>query len=316
MKILHVCLVVPNSPQTALRNALRGISTEYREYSWCEARERGEDTSLGILLANLEFEPDVTFMQLQDPTVLQPTDAAAMVGILIQWSGDVRQPLPEWYSNLGKVLNISLFSNETDPVASKARGANAHYMDIGFDSDIWNPSGSYGNWPEIVFLGSNFGDAFPLSQLRRDMVARLASRYGERFGCYGHGWSGPRTFPLIPIMEEAECYRSAKIAINLSHFDLDRYSSDRLLRALGCGPMVLTHNYQGLSKDWVDGGDLVSWDSLDDLEQKIDKYLADDTLRMGIAEVGCAKAHREHTWYVRIKNELLPLINKLTAERK
>ena len=312
MKILHVCLVVPNSPQTALRDALRGISTEYKEYSWCEAREHGEDTSRGILVANQVFQPDVTFMQLQDPTVLQPQDAASMFGKLVQWTGDVRQPLPEWYSNLGKVLNLNLFSNEADVEVMRMRGCRAEYMDIGFDPVNWNPNGTKSDiWPEIVFLGSNFGDSFPLGQLRRDMVSMLSERYGERFGCFGHGWNGPRTFPLIEIAEEAECLRSAKIAINLSHYNLERYSSDRLLRSLGCGPLVLSHSYSGIEKDWRVGTDLSTWERLDQIPFKIDVFLEEEEHRLKIAQSGCKRAHDRHTWEKRINTELLPMVKDL-----
>lgn len=310
MKLLHVALIVDNSPQQALRDALAGIASEYREYDWCAARERGEDTSAGILSAAYDFQPDVTFMQLQDPTVLMAADAAAISGKRIQWTGDVRQPLPSWYWNLGSMIDLSLFSNEVDPQVAASYGAKTAYMDIGFDNQIFTPSGHRDVlWPEVVFLGGNYGDTFPLGGYRREMVDRLYSYFGSRFEAYGPGQRNP----LIRLDQEAECLRSCKIAINLSHYDLERYSSDRLLRSLGCGPLVLTHKYSGLDKDWRDGTDLVGWGDIDELIGQINFFLhpINESTRISIAETGCAKAHREHTWKYRIENELLPMINNL-----
>jgi hypothetical protein len=318
MRLLHVALIVPNSDQMALRNALRSISTEYKEYSWVEERAKGEDTSREILQAALEFQPDVVWMQLQDGTVLRPEDAAALPGITVAWSGDVRQPLPSWYWQLGRVIDLSLFSNEYDVDVMHEQGCQAAYMDIGFCGDTWSPNGATDpKYPEILFLGSNFGDGmFPLSKLRREMVERLAEKFGERFACYGHGWNHSRCFPLIEIADEVVALRSAKIAINLSHYDLERYSSDRLLRALGCGPLVLSHNYQGIEKDWKDGEHLIGWNSIEDLIEKIELYLEHQEIAAAIGELGAAEAHAKHTWDFRIQSELVPLLKQIDSELK
>jgi len=199
----------------------------------------------------------------------------------------------------------------------KEKGANSSYMDIGFDETLYRPDGPRGDWPEILFLGSNFGDAFPLSQFRRDMVARLTERYGSRFLIAGHGWSGPSSSPLLLEPVEAEALRSTKIAVNLSHYNLERYSSDRLLRALGCRAMVLSHNYDGIEKDWEVGNDLDVWDSIDQLIEKIDFYLYEDQEdRDVIAAMGCAEVHENHTWQSRVERELLPMILELTESKK
>lgn len=310
MRLMHVALIVDNSPQTALRDALRGIATSgYIEYDWCRARAEGFDTSSEIRRLACVEQPDVIFAQCQDPTVWLPQDAAQCPGFRVQWSGDVRQPLPQWYVELGRVIDLSLFSNEADPLVMAQQGANAAYLDIGFNENLYRPDGPRGgHWPPVLFLGGNYGDSFPLSQLRRDMVARLSAEFPSEFGVYGHGWSGPNAGALLNEQTEAEALRSCKIAINLSHYDLERYSSDRLLRSLGCGAFVLSHNYAGIEKDWKAGEHLVIWNDLEDLVSKVRWALGSQLLAGEIAEDGCKEAHARHTWGQRIRDEFFHLI--------
>lgn len=298
MKILHVCLIVDNSSQIALRSALKNISTEYREYSWCEARDRGEDTGTGIVQAAREFSPDIIFMQLQDHSVISPSQIAELPGIKITWNGDVRNQTPPWAFEQGRVLDLSLFTNMRDVEVLRSAGINADYLQIGFDPTIYTPCGIRSDLPEIIFLGADYGNMFPLSEFRREMVKKLSEVYGDRFAAYGHG----QRYPLLRELEEAEALRSCEIAINLSHFNISRYSSDRLYRSLGCGPLVLTHDYPDLEQEFVHEIHLYKWNALDDLTNAIDYYLSPDNkeARDYIADEGCKIAHAECTWDARM----------------
>lgn len=309
MKVLAVPIIVDNSPQTALRNAIRNISTEYREYSWCEARDRGEDTGTGILQAAREFNPDLVFMQLQDPTVISVQQMAEFSGVKVVWNGDVRDSTPEWAVELGRVVDISLFTNLRDVEFLRSVGINADYLQIGYDENIYFPDGDKISTPDIVFLGANYGDAaFPLSQYRREMIEHLytMSIYGPTFEAYGHCQKNS----LLREKDEATLLRSAKIVINLSHYSIDRYSSDRLWRALGSGVMVLSHNYPGIQQEFQIGHHLDVWDSLSELENKINYYLDNSLTRIEIAKNGYHHALKTSTWKARIKDNLLPLLER------
>jgi len=150
-------------------------------------------------------------------------------------------------------------------------------------------------------MGSNYGNnMFPLSQQRRDMVNMLREKYGARFKCYGSGWNFPARH--IDKPNEAAVYRSCKIAINQNHFnDLERWSSDRILRIMGSGAMCLSNYYYGIEKDFTDGKHLKVWADFEVLTELIDYYLEADKERQLIATEGCLEVHKNHRWDCRVE---------------
>jgi hypothetical protein len=311
LKILHIALNSGGKPQQTLCNALKQIG-EYREIDWIAIKERYGIPYLRNMIITMseEFNPDITFMQLQTPGIIDAVIADQLKGFVINWTGDVRQPIPKWYYEIGRCINLTCFSNEHDVKEFHAAGLRAEFLNIGFDDTIFTPNGPIENAPEIVFLGSHYVNAFPLSDLRYKMVHMLRQVYGNRFACYGNGWDF-RT-RMLSEQEEAQLYRSCKIAINMSHFDLLRYSSDRIFRIMGSGAFCLSHAYKGIEQDFLINSELGIFNNLDDIQSKIDYYLNSHT-REHIARAGCNYVHDNHTWQKRIK-QLLNLIYEKQPE--
>ena len=147
------------------------------------------------------------------------------------------------------------------------------FLEIGYDPEIYCPEGEFKSVKDIVFFGNNYVNQFPLSGYRRQMVAFLKEKFWDNFGVYGNGWeNGDGNFNHSQI-EEAAAYRSAKIAINLSHYDIERYSSDRIFRILGTGaPLCLARYYKGIEQDFEHGKHVIYWHEFADLEAKIIRY--------------------------------------------
>jgi spore maturation protein CgeB len=101
---------------------------------------------------------------------------------------------------------------------------------------------------------------------------------------------------------EASVYRGAKIGINCSHFDYERYSSDRLYRMLGCGICVLSHDYKGITKDFIPEKDLIVWEDFDDLRVKIDRCLDEPVGRQTVAAAGLEVGKKFFTFDVMAEN--------------
>jgi spore maturation protein CgeB len=220
---------------------------------------------------------------------------------IVNWTGDVRAPTPQWYIDVGRHIHLTLFTNMYDVEICRRHGIKSDYLQIGVPDKIFTPNGLKAfDVPEIVFFGNNPG-GFPLSKMRQDMVRSLKQRYGSRFGVYGSGW-GSGTMSITDQHAEASMYRAAKIAINLSHFDYPRYTSDRMLRAMGSGRMVLSHNYQGIGREFVIGKHLETWDNFSELFSKIDAFIENDLIRAEMAELGSLHVHANHTWRNRIED--------------
>ena len=247
-----------------------------------------------------EFKPDIVFMHLQRGGVLsqESVDEMKKTAMLISWCGDVREELPQHYIDLGKHISLTLFTNMEDVWKLRKAGVKADFLQVGFDSQNFNPEGSINDKiPEIIFMGSNYQHQFPLSSYRESMVKRLKNEFGDRFGVYGSNWGTISNGLITNYAEEGQAYRSCKIAISLSHFERTKYASDRLFRILGSGPFCLTHTYPELEKDFEPEVDLDVFTSIDDLVSKIKYYLKNEELRKKIAIEGCRRARQNFTWH-------------------
>jgi hypothetical protein len=308
-KLLHFALLAPGSPQRGLRDALRSICSDYHELDWhpyyCDGRIGEMRAEFSRLLR--QFAPTLVFAQIQTAGVLSPGDLKAANCPIVSWCGDVRDELPAWSIELAPHV-ISCFTNLRDVEALRVRGHRAEYLQIGISPGIFKPKGALRpGTPEIVFMGNNSFCAFPLSGQRREMVAMLSRRYGERFSPFGNHWG--LDVPWLSEPDEAAAYRSCKVAINQNHYgDIARFTSDRLLRAMGSGAFVISNHYPGIELEFTPGKHLVTWRDFPELVQRIDCYLEHDDERRAIASEGCAHVHAYHTWVARM-NDLQDIVS-------
>lgn len=290
----------------------RAFAREYKDYHfirWTDYQKNIPALHKEIYTQYLTGKYRLIFFHVQTAGVITPELIQTMRNSevvynpqFINWTGDVRAPLPEWYIKLGAEVTMTLFSNDTDAKQARAKGIRAEYLQIGFDQHLFTPAPARSVWPEIVFLGNHYHKLFPLSDLRMEMVQKLHARYGHRFGCYGGNWDKLSQGNLMNNSDaEVDCLRGCKIAINLSHFDYERYSSDRIFRILGTGAFCLTKRYPRMEEDFIPGTHVGVWEDIDDLIDKIDHFLGSTEDREAIARNGSKEAHCCHTWDVRIQ---------------
>lgn len=255
-----------------------------------------------VLKAFAEFNPDIVFIHTQRSGVVSNGAAAEMrkTAKVVNFTGDVRWPVPDFYKSLGRNIDMTLFTNMEDVNELKRLLIPSDFLQVGFDSENFNPDGPVNEkTPEIVFLGNNYGRMFPLSEQRELMVRTLKEVYKDRVGIYGTGWNEWGNGPIESYSEEGKVYRGCKIAISLSHFNRSRYASDRLFRIMGSGAFCLTHDYKELDLDFIVGQDLDKFDgkNINELISKINYYLENEQEREEIALNGCIKARQMFTWH-------------------
>lgn len=317
-KLLHIMMGTHNP------DLQKGLDSVFQclHYDWTVHGINSYPLQSELLTVFHNFQPDIVFMHLQSGEVLNIETIKKMSesSKVLNWTGDVRHPLPSHFIEIGRYIDSTLFTNINDVDTCKQNGVKADYLQVGFDSNHFNPLGKFDNtnnkYPEIIFMGSNYGEsAFPLSSLRYQMVHRLKQEFGNRFGVYGNGWSGLESGNITSYEEEGLAYRSCKIAINLSHFAYKRYSSDRMYRILGSGALCLSHHYPDIEMDFEIGKDLVVWENIEDLVSKIKKYLLCESDRGMIALNGCLKARTKFTWHHFAEN-LKELSDKINSKKK
>lgn len=289
MKLLHIGLDGGKTPDTSIMKTLKRHVKHYRDI-----HTGNPNRNELIIQYAKEFKPDFVFMQLQTEGVVSPEALKALHdcgSFVCNFSGDVRYPLPRWYIETGKLIDLTLFTNMNDVNEARKKGINADFCVMGYDPDIYKPDYNVKKDIEIAFFGNNYGNQFPLSRVRSNMVQQLKAVYGNRFKVFGNGWAKPDGNLNHSQPEEAKVLQRCKIAINISHFEYIRYSSDRLNRTLGCGVFCLTHEFPEMDKlgliDYISCG---VWNNTAMLQQRINYYLTNELERENIAKAGYKKA--------------------------
>lgn len=272
-----------------------------------------------VLEVITNIRPNFVFMQIQHSGVIDYEDAwyINQIAPLISWSGDVRNDT-DWHELMGKAGVLTLLNNDEDIEKLRGLGYKADYLQVSFHTDIHNPKNRADNKQgKIVFLGTNYGvNAYPLSSERIDLCIALRSEFGDDFAVYGRNWEqvGIPAFP-IPSHSSSLTYSAYDIAINHSHYQRSRYSSDRLFYILGSGTFCLSQWYPRIEEEFIDGKHLVIYKDIPDLIKKCKYWLHPDNSdrRNQIAKAGCEYVHNECTWNHRIK-DLIHIINKYYPE--
>ena len=283
----------------------------------CEYSEMRLDASLAGSLNHLiasDQIPDIIFIQIQSDKIdgkntnsyigASIRSLKDMGAFIINWTGDIRNSTPEWMIRFAENVSITMFSNMRDVNNCERLGINTGFLQQGIDTNIFTPNGDKTESAEIVFLANNYVNQFPLSGYRRDGINLLQRKYGNRFKVYGNGWGSNAGNVNSSQYEEAKVYRGCKIAISISHYNVDRYFSDRLGRALCSGAMVLSHDYRGLEKDFVAGNHLDVFHSLDEMIKQCDYYLEHAAYREMIAIKGQKNASKEFSYQNIVKQIL------------
>lgn len=303
MKLLHIAL--GNHNEGLWKSFEKHFNTKH--YNWLEKMDDPKQINEDIIKLYNLFKPDVVWMQIQKDGIITEETAYFMSrnSFVANWTGDVRYPLPKWFVDIGRQISVSLFSNMTDVMYMREIGVHAEYMQVGFDPKVFTPFGKEAPNNQIVFMGSNYlggENKFPLSGFRHEMVGRLKQSFAN-FEVYGMNWKHitNKEDNYLNVHEESHVYRNSLISVNLSHFDYDRYSSDRIFRMMGSGAFCLSHEYKNIENDFLINEHLATWSTHDELIMKIKYYTENHYEREKIRIEGCKYVRENCTWDVRIQ---------------
>ena len=157
-------------------------------------------------------------------------------------------------------------------------------------------------WPRLKYERSNF-------------VRKI---FSERIFPKNHATQShlPSNVLKGPIKNEeiTSLLRCSKINLGIT-----RYEGDSLLKKGSCkmklrdfevpmaGGFYLVEQSPGYENAFIDGKEVVTWETLPDLKEKISYFLQHDKEREEIARAGQVRAEREHSWqsrFVELFNEL------------
>lgn len=299
MRILHIGIFGTEDPNCGLANAFMNHCNEFKALNVNDVM-----IEHNIITLIRHWKPELVFMQIQTAgkiNIKTIKKLKATGAFIINWNGDVRDTTPNWMVELAPYV-LSCFSNMRDVNYIRSLGYKAEWLECYVDTELYNPIGLGNiNSPDIVFMGNNNSN-FPLSAFRIEMCKELKKEYKKNFGIFGNGKDSDLNLNGNQLAE-AEVYRASKIAINVSHYEIEKYTSDRMLRILSMGsPICLAKEYPNMP--YIDGVHLRTWKTIDELKELIKYYLdpINELERQTIANNGRELILNNYTYTHFVKN--------------
>lgn len=100
--------------------------------------------------------------------------------------------------------------------------------------------------------------------------------------------------------DKVRAFRGAKIVVNNLHYSETWGVNVRCFEAAGAGAFQMVDWRPGLGQLFEVGRELITFENMADLQQKIDYWLPRDAERRAIAAAGMRRAHAEHTYALRL----------------
>lgn len=175
------------------------------------------------------------------------------------------------------------------------------------DPEIFYPEVDENISDEILFVGVTRG-------VYRDVVKDIL-KTNHDVSIYGMGWEAyvDKKYikdQFIPNDELHKYYSSCKILLNDHWKEMkdEDFPSNRLFDALACGTFVISDKIP--SANTLFKGSIVTYDNVDDLNEKVNYYLDHEEERNKLAKKGQKIVLENHTFDIRVQ-EILSSLKKL-----
>lgn len=203
----------------------------------------------------------------------------------IFWSIDSHCVLQQ-HQHLCQLLKIDILLNSTESYISSYTGMvkKSYWFPNSYPDDLMSP----------LNIEKNIDVGFCGNVLNRGHVIDSLDKYGIKKDIFVIGDDMVNTI------------NSYKIHLNCNISNDINY---RTFETCGCGTMLLTNYTPGLEKLFDIGKEIVVYDGLEDLDNKVKYYLNNEDERIKIEKAGYERVKRDHTYFERAKL-LIKIINE------
>ncbi|MFN3531094.1 MAG: glycosyltransferase [Candidatus Brocadia sp.] len=152
---------------------------------------------------------------------------------------------------------------------------------------------------DISFVGQPHGN-------RVEILSKLIEN-GFKLEVFGFGW---KNRPRIPFHQMVRLFSRSKINLNLSNSStlIGQQIKGRNFEIPGTRSFQLTSNAENITGYYVDGKEIVIFNSIEELIDKAKYYLKNEDERNEIATNGYNRTIAEHTWHHRF-GEIFDYLN-------
>ncbi len=105
----------------------------------------------------------------------------------------------------------------------------------------------------------------------------------------------------VAELEKSKAFNAAKIVLNTMIYAEIEGVNCRLFEAAGCGAFQIADWKPALDSLFKPEREVVTFETRDELKEKVDYYLSRPEERQQIADRAYARAHREHTYEMRLR---------------
>jgi len=188
-----------------------------------------------------------------------------------------------------KNMNAHLLAKNATYVSSTTTEVLEHFQQTGsknttriiegVDIEMYKPV-HYAKIYDIVFIGSR-------TFKREKHIAKLKD-FGYNVTVFGNGWPDyVKALPPVYNEDLVKVINQSKIVLNFVH---GNSYSDRVTLTLAAGGFLLSEHANDLWHEYAIGEELLTWDSLEDLYNLIEKYLWADDERNAFVKKGTDRA--------------------------
>lgn len=269
------------------------------------------DQNQQLLETVAALQPDLIFVQqrwyetwIETWALLQATKAV----VLVNWAADDSWKYHQFSRYLATYFDrfVTTYPSRVDNYEQDghtvllsqwaANGANLRAPTLAADCEY-----------QVTFVGSAHGK-------RKDM-AEFVRAAGIELQCFGNGWPAG----ALTTEEMVNVYNNSVITLNFDNGAWtpksalgmpDRQIKARTFEVLGYGGFLLTGSHPTLKDHYVLDKEIVAFEDLPDLVEKIKFYLAHSDQRDQIALAGHHRTANEHTYqhrFQQIIDAILPL---------
>lgn len=258
-----------------------------------------------LLRAAEAFQPDLVLVTHGSlpPDLIRKTRLASDAKVAV-WYPDSLANLGRQYLLAGE-FNAWFFKDPYMAETFQAKlGINAHYL-----PEACNPL-----WHRRIELSEEDRRKYACDLTTASNMYYYRARMLEMFKDYDFriwGKSYPRWLnsPLrahypdvyVAEQEKAKAFNAAKVVLNTVSYAEIAGVNCRLFEAAGCGAFQIADWKPALAELFEPEREIVTFHTRRELKERVDYYLARTKERQDIADRAYARAHREHTYEMRLK---------------
>ena len=321
MKVIFLPLNFGSVSQKGMEDAFIDNGCDLRVFDYFQEydnfRSDRMKTRHALIERAVEFKPDLIHMQIQHTDIIDAETVRILKAHLpnttiVNWTGDVRNYVPETFSSIARHADLNLVSSTGQlEMFEKRIGKPIHYWQIGYDQKLYYPGEPRTEFDyDVIFIANhNAREDYPGRREREEAVLKMKAELGSRFALFGHGWGSQ--FGARDSLEQkiiGQYYHRSFCCLSVSHYNnIDNYFSDRLLMCMASGRPTVSLRYPHWENYWTNESDIVMADSIYDIPKRVRWVIEDRDRAEFIGLSGAAKVFAEHTYTSRVK-ELLKMV--------